>query len=146
MAEPGSNNYKCDARLPLFYKPDKPQSVCDVMNIFRSRYQGTEFCPDNNGRNDIRPIACENQTKVHILQIHENVTAEKLLVAWYTPSASEFAPFVPICNCESKFNEAYTTDSPIDDVNVDSASVVIKKLNTLCSLNRPALAKGVKDF
>lgn len=67
--------YETNMELPLFYKPDKKVSVADVAEVYRDRYEGTQYCPETANREDTRVIATEEQTKIHLLQTYKDAPA-----------------------------------------------------------------------
>ena len=81
MAPSTAGEYSSNMYLPLFYKPDKKISVADVAEVFRYRYEGTQYCPETNNRDDIRTIATEEQTKTHILQTFKNADPDMCTIA-----------------------------------------------------------------
>lgn len=146
LAPSTAGTYSTNMYLPLFYKPDKKVSVADVADVFRYRYEGTKFDPDKNGRDDIRVIATEEQTKTHILQTYKNVAPDMCAVAWYCPNCAEFGDFVPLSNCQTKFADSYTYDQSQYKLDENSAATVMKELNALCCQNRAQLGPGVRDY
>ncbi|MDO5328781.1 MAG: C69 family dipeptidase [Coriobacteriia bacterium] len=146
MAPSTAGTYSTNMYLPLFYKPDRKITLSDVAEIFRYRYEDTEFCPETNGRDDIRVIATEEQTKTHILQTYKNLPANKAVVNWFCPNSAEFGTFVPISNAEKVFDNSYTVNPFEHSLTEDSCATVMKELNTICAQNRKKLSKTVRDY
>ena len=46
--------YRTERKFPLCFAPEKPVGPLDVMELFRDRFEGTEFCPEETGRRDWR--------------------------------------------------------------------------------------------
>ena len=61
-----STDYNRNSMYPLCFSPDKKVSIEDVSQIYRNRYEGTKYSPDETGREDMRVIGSET-TLVHIL-------------------------------------------------------------------------------
>ena len=59
-------DYNRNSMYPLCFSPDKKVSIEDVSQIYRNRYEGTKYSPDETGREDMRVIGSET-TLVHIL-------------------------------------------------------------------------------
>ncbi|MDO5328780.1 MAG: C69 family dipeptidase [Coriobacteriia bacterium] len=138
--------YSTNMDLPLFYKPEHKVSVSEVEELYRDRYEGTEYCPETTGREDTRVIATEEQTKIHLMQTYKDAPADICAVTWFCPNCSEFGNFTPLCNSESVFDKSYTENSSTYEFNKNSASFTMKELNTICDQNRKQLSKGVRDY
>ena len=65
-----SKDYDVREMYPLCFTPDEKVSLEDVSNIFRNRYQGTKYSPDETKRPDIRVIGTETSSSAHMLQIY----------------------------------------------------------------------------
>ncbi|WP_407423586.1 C69 family dipeptidase, partial [Methanobrevibacter sp.] len=57
-------------------------SIEDVSQIYRNRYDGTEYSPDETGRGDMRVIGSETTLSAHIVQVFPNLPAEMSCVSW----------------------------------------------------------------
>lgn len=141
-----AGTYSTNMELPLFYKPDKKVSVADVAEVYRDRYEGTEYCPETMQREDTRVIATEEQTKIHLLQTYKDVPADICALSWYCPNSSEFGDFIPLSNCETKFDKSYTKNALINEFDANNVSYTMKALNVLCDQNRKQTSKGVRVY
>ncbi|MBO4905387.1 MAG: C69 family dipeptidase [Lachnospiraceae bacterium] len=145
LAPSSVGEYKTTDRYPLFYKPDSPVYVQDVMKIFRNRYEGTELDPRVNPSDKIRVIATETQAHVHILQRYPDMPDDLAVVNWCALSGAENTPFVPLFSKMTQVSAPYALDLEDDKFNPDSAFMVFKALKTLCSANpdlyTPAITK-----
>jgi dipeptidase len=146
LAPSTAGEYNTTTKYPLFYQPDELVSVKDVMEIFRNRFEGTEYSPDETGRTDIRVIATETQAHVHIIQLFDTLPQEMSCVTWLTLSNAEFAPFIPISSLVSGATEAYTKDQDVYAYDEDAAYCVFKSLNTLCAQDRTVYGAGVRAY
>lgn len=140
-------SYSATTKYPLFYKPDKKISVEDVMDIYRDRYDGTEFDINVNGKNSYRSISEESSQTTQILQTFKDVPKNYALVDWIAFSNAEDNVFVPFSNFQSKFEEPYTY-SATDYYNVDDKAcyTAFKQLNVLSVQNREKLGSGVRSY
>lgn len=142
-----STSYNVHTKIPLFYKPDKKITLNEIMDIYRDRFEGTEFSIDANGKGSYRPINTETSQSIHLTQIYKDLPANMCLLNWMTWSNSEFTTWVPFSNLESSFADAYTYQNPnyynVDDANAFSA---FKKLNAIASQNRPKVKSGISEY
>lgn len=75
-----STPYNVHTKIPLFYKPDKKVSVNDIMDIYRDRFEGTEFSLDVNGNNTYRSINTETSQSILLTQIFKDLPANMCLL------------------------------------------------------------------
>ncbi len=73
LAPSSSGNYSATTKYPLFFKPDNKVDVTDVMDIFRDRYEGTQYDIDVNGKNSYRSISTETSQTTQILETYKNL-------------------------------------------------------------------------
>lgn len=140
-------SYSATTKYPLFYKPDKKISVEDVMDIYRDRYDGTEFDINVNGKYSYWSISEEFSQTTQILQTFKDVPKNFALVDWIAFSNAENNVFVPFSNFQSKFEDAYTY-SATDYYNVDEKAcyTAFKQLNVLGAQNREKLGNGIRSY
>lgn len=62
--DPGK--YETGTKYELLFTPKEKMNVRDIQEMDRSRFEGTEFCPDENGRDDMRIIGIETQYSVFV--------------------------------------------------------------------------------
>ena len=133
LAPSTAGEYDTYTNYPLFFKPDEKVGLQDVFAVFRNRFEGTDYCPDETGSISTRVIGIETQAHVHVLQVYPDMPADKSCVSWVTLSQAEFAPFLPVSNAVTKVSEAYSTDFETNTYTPESAWFVYKGLNTLCA-------------
>lgn len=158
-----AGEYNKLTRYPLFFDPDKKISLKEVFDIYRYRYEGTQYCPDTNGREDIRLIATEAQYNVHAIQIFEDVSPEFSNVAWTCLGNAEHSIFLPYSNLLTKVNEhfcmleeltekynnnEYCLDQEDNPIMYDDniAQVTFKRLCSLAEHDRKLYGAGVRQF
>ena len=76
LAKSTAGEYNTKTRYPLFFDPEKKVSLKDVFNLYRWRYTGTPYCPEETGREDVRQIATEATFNCHAIQIFEDEKPE----------------------------------------------------------------------
>ena len=84
------------AKYPLCFAPDEKVSLEDVMAVMRNRFEGTQYCPDDTGRTDIRVIGTDTALSVHIAQIYPDLPADMSCVTWESTGPALYGVFVPV--------------------------------------------------
>lgn len=80
LAPSTAGKYEETIHKPMFYEPDKKVSLQDVFELYRNRYEGSEFCPEENGTDDQRLIASEATYNVGVAEIYEDLPPEASVV------------------------------------------------------------------
>lgn len=71
-----AGNYDTLVRYDLLFDPQEKVSLDKVFETLRYRYEGTPYCPDVNGSDDIRVIGAESQQSVHAIQVNPEAPEE----------------------------------------------------------------------
>ena len=87
--ESAAGKYSSGCDTPLFYAPSRKIGPADVFALMRSRYEGTEWCPETTRRVDVRPIGDEAQCTAHVLEIRSDMPRELACTAWVCLGAAE---------------------------------------------------------
>ena len=146
LAPSSAGHYKTQNRYPLFYKPDAPVCLQDVMKIYRNRFEGTTLDPKENGSDKIRVIATETQAHVHILQRYPDMPDELAVVSWCALSGAEYIPFVPLFSAMTEVSDSFALDLKTDDFTPESAYMTFKALKTLCAQNRDLYGPQITEY
>ncbi len=132
-----SEDYDIKKMYPLCFTPDKKVSIEDVSNIFRNRYQGTKYSPDETGRPDIRVIGSETSSSVHMLQVYPDLPADMACVSWVCSGPAVCGVFVPVSNMSTSVSKSYRRNQPAEEWgNMDTENYpfyAFKSLTTLTS-------------
>lgn len=65
----------------MFFKPEKKVKLKDVFDLYRHRYEGSKFCPEeNDGIEKTRLIGTEVTYSIQALEIIENLPSEMAIV------------------------------------------------------------------
>lgn len=65
----------------MCFTPDKKVGLKDVFDLYRHRYEGSKFCPEENeGIEKTRMIATEVTYDIQALEIINNLPAEMSIV------------------------------------------------------------------
>ena len=141
-----TGEYRTKERYPLFYRPDAPVALHDVMQVFRNRFEGTELDPKVSDSDKIRVIATETQAHVHILQRYPDMPDDLAVVNWCALAGAEYTPFVPLFATMTEVSTPYALDLTDDSFTQDSAYMVFKALKTLCAQNRDLYGQQVAKY
>jgi len=137
-------DYQKNVYYPLFYTPDKKIAVRDVMDLFRSRYQGT---PYDVSTGSYRTIATEKASNAHIMELFDNLPPEMSVVSWFTLSEASYAPFIPFSNMVTAFDPHYSYVQDTYNYDEYSAYSQFKRLNTLAaSRDRDIYGSGIRQY
>lgn len=163
LAKKSAGTYKTKKRFPLFFKPDTKVGLKEVFDFFRFRFEGTKYCPETTGRDDVRLIGTESTFNAHVIEIYDKLKPEFGSTAWIALGNCEHSVFLPYSNMLSKVDERFSCfdktlkyakskkclkdqeDRPIlyDE---DIAQVCFKRLCLIAEHDREKYGKGVRDY
>ena len=69
FAQSSAGQYNTLQRYDLFFTPDKKITLNDIFELYRFRYEGTPYSPDETDKENIRVIGSETQASTHVVQI-----------------------------------------------------------------------------
>ncbi len=113
-----SKDYDINTLYPLCFIPDQPVTVIEVMDIMKNQYQGTEYCPGETGRIDMRVIGTNTALSTHIVQIYPDLPADRSCVLWESSGPSAYGVFVPFSNAALSISDPYSRNQSAEDVGV----------------------------
>ena len=148
---PGSvGEYATDVRHEAFFKPSGKVSKADVFAFFRSRFEGTDLCPETNHLDYIKFVGTENQVNEHVLSIRSDVPARFAATSWTSLGPADHSVFFPIPSAIDRFEPEFGTDSPDGAEwgakNEFSAANAIRRLATLARIDRVRYGEGIRDY
>lgn len=148
LAPSTAGEYDTYTNYPLFYAPDEKVGLEDVFEVFRNRFEGTQWSPDATGRVDQRVIGTETQAMSHAIEIFDNVPAEISCVSWQCMANAEHSVYLPVSQLITATAEAYSYDPGTEEVTYDTdmASVCFKRLCTLAEQDRVNYGAGVREY
>lgn len=158
-----TGEYEPLKRYDLLFDPDKKVALKDIFELYRCRFENSEFCPEETGADDVYPIGAEYQYTVHVIQTHLDADAKMANVAWACLGNSEHSVFLPYCNLMTqthenfdykKLSEKYSKENQTwkdyagNEILYyeDIAFVSFKRLCALAEQNRQLYGKGVREF
>ena len=131
--------------MDLRVNPGKKLSKTDVMDILRTRYEGTKYdanLPENAG---IRVIGTARQAETHLFEIQQDAGAVLAATQWQSIGNSEFSAYLPyFTSLMTETPEAYRVKDI--EYNPQSAYWKVRSLATLCALDRENYGSGVRQY
>ena len=153
LIAPGTEGeYATKRYFECFYRPSRKLGPDDVAAFTRYRYAGTDWDPDVNDRNDVRVIGTESTMSTHVIQVRPDLPAERAVTAWVALGPAEHTPYLPIANCATQVDEAYSRDH-VDPKECYSryfpelyAADAFRRLCGLCAQDRERYGNAVRDY
>lgn len=148
LAPSTAGEYDTYTNYPLFYEPDEPVGLEDIFELFRNRFEGTQWAPDETGRIDQRVIGTETQAMSHVIQIFDDVPAEIAGVTWMCMANAEHSVYLPVSGLITDTADAYAYNPDYEETvyDPDMASVCFQRLCSLAEQDREYYGAGVRDF
>ena len=137
-------DYSTDEYYPLFYTPDSKVSVTDVMEIYRNRYEGTEYDMSKPENESVRPIGVNTSSDIHIVQIYSDLPADSCDLMWLCLGEARGSVFIPSFSGITDTYKGYQVDAFSYDPNS-----VYWDFNSICTLaqsDNTNLSQGVRDY
>ena len=143
-----AGEYDNEADYDLFYQPDAPVTLNQVFDMTRSRYEGTEFCPEDQENYDYttRVIAIERQINVGAIEIDSDLPAEMALTTWVSTADAEHSVFLPINNLVTDLADIFQYIPATDGPDENCAHYLLKRLGALGKQDRAWYGQGVRDY
>ena len=131
-----SSIYSHNSLYPLCFSPDEKVSIEDVSQIYRNRYEGTKYSPDETGRVDMRVIGSDTTLSAHMIQVFPNLPAEMSCVSWISCGPPVYGVYVPLSNDCINVSEPYVANQSANESGVFDSNkypyYVFKDLCTRC--------------
>ena len=151
LAPSTAEDYAMTTRYPLFYQPDEKVSLSDIFELTRSRFEGTQWDPEETGRPDIRVIGIERQVNCSAIEIYDDLPAAMSAVTWTTLANAEHSVYLPLSNLVTDVAEmfdhtpeGFTSDSYGYDLSY--AHTHFKRLCALSEQDREHYGTGVRAY
>ena len=141
-----SEDYFLETDIPDFYEPDNKVSLEDIFELFRNRYEGTEYCPETSYDYYVSTINSQSNGGVYINQSYPDVPAQIGVVTWATPANMGFSPFLPMSNAVDCIPEGYGINVYEDGYRSDVAQMDFAKLCSMIYPHRTAYGRDVIGF
>lgn len=144
MAPSSAGDYMRSEWYPLFYTPDKKISPLEVMDILRSRFEGTHLDASLPENKELRVIGTERQSQIHVIQIKDKYPREMGSLKWLALANSEHSVFLPSFAGISDTHGSYKVDG--EKYNPQGAYWKYKRICSLAEQNREFFGKGVRKY
>ena len=146
-----AGEYNVRTRYDLFYQPKEKVSLTDVFEMTRSRFEGTEWNPEDTGRPDIRVIGIERQVNCAAIEVYPDLPAEMSAVTWTCMANAEHSVYLPLSNLITDVAEMYDYmpegfTSEDYGYNLDYAHTHFKRLCALSEQDREHYGTGVRAY
>lgn len=148
LAPSTAGEYETKTRYDLFFEPDELVSLEDIFTLTRSRYEGTEYCPDETGES-VRIIGIERQTNCSVIETYPDLPAAMCVVTWNTMANAEHSVYLPLSNLVTDVAEMfdYLPDDYVEpSYRLDIAFTHFKQLCTLAEQDRVMYGAGVRAY
>lgn len=137
-----------DGDLPFIRRAAKKITREDIEFVLGSHYQNTPFDPFGKGTEEekhrFRPIGLNRTQNAHILQIRNDVAADKAAIMWLCIGGPTFTPFVPFFANMSDTDPSYNNTSM--DYNMNDAWWYYKSLAALVESHYPQFVQLDTDY
>ncbi len=147
LAPSTAGEYETKTRYDLFYEPDELVSLEDIFSLTSSRYEGTEYCPDETGES-IRIIGIERQESCAVIQTYTDLPAAMCVVTWCTLGTADNNVYLPMSNLITDVAEMFDyvpEDYSGSSYRLDIAMTHFKRLSVLAEQDRVMYA-GVSEY
>ena len=140
-----AGEYRMDRKFPLCFAPERPVGALDVMELFRDRFEGTEYCPEETGRRDWRVLGSESTCTSHVLCVSDRAPEAAASVGWFSLGNAEHSVYLPLSSLVTELDEAFKRDMD-QGLHYDPAlaSVRMKRLCALAEQDRERLGRPVR--
>ena len=150
MPEGSVGDYARELDLPHFFAPAHKIAADEVFELFRSRNEGTVWCPEETRRQDVRVIGDETQCTCHVIEIRDDVPAPLACTAWFTLGAAEHAVFLPMSACIKETAADFARDSKPgaarNAYDADVAAAHFRRLAAFAEQDRVFYGRSVRAY
>ena len=137
-----------DGDLPFIRRAAKKITREDIEFVLGSHYQNTPFDPFGKGTEEekhrFRPIGLNRTQNAHILQIRNDVPADKAAIMWLCIGGPTFTPFVPFFANMNDTDPSYSNTSM--EYNMNDAWWYYKSLAVLVESHYPQFVQLDTDY
>ncbi|NLG02310.1 MAG: C69 family dipeptidase [Clostridia bacterium] len=140
--------YHTYRKYPLFFAPDTKVGLDRIFELYRNRFEGTEWSPDETGRKDVRVIGTEAQASCHVIEIFDDLPEEMACVGWLCLANAEHSVYLPVSSLITATADSYAYEPADDSIIYDTgmASVNFKRLCALAEQDRVNYGAGVRAY
>ena len=131
--------------FPVYQKADRPLTVEDIKQAFRSHYDGTEHDPylHSNPREPYRPISIFRTINTHILQVRPELPREIGCLDYMAEGMADLCVFLPLYQGVTSYPKAYGTGTKHSQKS--SAYWLFRKVSALGMVDYNRYAPIIKE-
>lgn len=132
---------------PLFFSPDYKISPTNMFELMRCRYEGTKWCPEEGGDQDVRIIGVTRQATCHVIAVDPRLPAAFAGTIWTALANCEHSVFLPVNASVTRLDPSFTADQK-GEFGYDPA-VAGNHFRRLCALaekDRRYYGSGIRAF
>ncbi|MBR1573252.1 MAG: C69 family dipeptidase [Bacteroidales bacterium] len=132
-------------RFPVYQKADRPLTVEDIKQAFRSHYDGTEHDPylHANPKEPYRPVSIFRTINTHILQVRPGLPTAIGRLDYMAEGMADLSPFLPLYQGVTSYPKAYGIGTLHSQKS--SAYWLFRKVSALGMLNYNKYAPVIKE-
>ena len=140
-----AGEYRTDRKFSLCFSPERPGGALDVMELFRDRFEGTGFCPEETGRRDWRVLGSESTCTSHVLCVSDRTPEAAACVGWFSLGNAEHSVYLPVSSLVTELDPSCTLDmEEAPHYDAGYAAVRMKRLCALAEQDRGRLGRPVR--
>ena len=131
--------------FPVYQKADRPLTVDDIKQAFRSHYDGTEHDPylHSNPKEPYRPVSIFRTINTHILQVRPSLPKEIGCLDYMAEGMADLSVYLPLYQGVTSYPKAYGTGTKHSQKS--SAYWLFRKVSALGMLNYNKYAPLIKE-
>ncbi len=130
----------------IFFTPDEKVDIEQVFDVFRNRYEGTDYAIDGNDETIFLGINNQYVSNANVIQIFPDAPETLSTVLWTTPGNPTAAPFIPIPVAAENIPESFAGDAKEDEFTEGTLQFDFAKLNNSVYPRRKAYGTSIKQY
>ena len=147
LAPSSAGEFDLSRAYPLFYAPDRKVTLLDLMELMRSRNEGTKYCPEDSQDKTHRTIGTTKQSSAHVIEIAPALPTPLRCTIWAALANCEHSVFMPLnaaIDGVASMYEADQTGQPRRDWSI--AGHAFRRLCALSETDRRLYGTAVRAF
>lgn len=148
LAKDPLGEYKTSRRVPFLFTPSHKVTVKELFALSRTRYEGTDWNPEETGKLTSRTIGTTKQMSCHVIQLHPDLPPAFAGTIWVALGNAEHIPYLPMNAAITEVDRAFGADQEKGPYRFDVqiAGHAFRRLATLAELNRKWYGAGVRAY
>lgn len=148
LAPATAGAYATSFVMPLFFEPERKVAVRDIFELMRTRYEGTEFCPEETGNRKIRTIGTTKQATSHVISVRGDLPGAFSSTIWVSLANAEHSVFVPVPAVATELDADWSREDGkgLAGYDPELAGNAFRRLCALAETDRQLYGEGVRAF